>query len=76
MAFNADTLSDQGCSASASTLDKHAKSKEIRYGEVVDGGLRGLPLRAVELVPRFRGQRLEIADASQVRGPSYQALYI
>jgi hypothetical protein len=75
-AFNAAILCDQGSNASASTLDKHAKSKEIKYGEVVDDGLRGLRLRAAESVPRFRGRRLEIADGSRVKNPSYQALYI
>jgi hypothetical protein len=75
-AFNADILCDQGSNASASALDKHAKNKEIKYGEVVDDGLRGLRLRAAESVPRFRGRRLEIADASRVKNPSYQALYI
>ena len=75
-AFNAEILCDQGSNASASILDKHAKSKEIKYGEVVDDGLRGLRLRAAESVPRFRGRRLEIADASRVKNSSYQALYV
>jgi hypothetical protein len=75
-AFNADILCGQGSNASASTLDKHAKSKEIKYGEVVADGLRDLRHRAAELVPRFRGRKLEIADVSRVKNPSYQALYI
>jgi hypothetical protein len=70
-AFNVDILCYQGSNASASTLDKHAKSREIKYGEVVDDGLRGLRLRGAESVPRFRGRRLEIADASRVKNPSY-----
>lgn len=56
--------------------DKHVMREEIKYGEVVHDGLRGLRLRAAESVPRFRGRRLEIADASRVKNPSYQALYI